>query len=301
MVEDGQGTNSMKRGTLVAVLLLLAASQSWAAQRYTATGLVLKVDRPRKIFVASCNRIPGYMEAMVMTFSVRNPEILIGVEPSTMIEFALHVHGKSSYVDAIRTLPFESVEQEPQEAQRLKLLQNIADPASQVRPLAMGEIVPDCEFTDQNRRRVAFSQFAGQIIVVTFIYTRCPNPNYCFRLNSNLGRLQERFPERLGRDLVLLSIIIDPEHDQGDALTNYANIWKANPQGWYFLTGPLPDLQKATRQFGMDFWNGEGVITHSFRTIIIDRQRKLAASIEGNQYTAQQLGDLVETMLAEKH
>jgi protein SCO1 len=301
----------MKRGMSVAmallfvallfVALLLAASQSWAAQRYKVTGLVLKVDRPRGVFVVSCNRIPGYMNAMVMSFSVRKPENLDGVKPSTMVEFVLHVEGKSSHADDVRVRSFDSAEQEPQEAERLKLLQNIVNPAAQGTPLVMGELVPNFEFTDQNQQRVALSQFAGTVVVLTFIYTRCPNPNYCFRLNNNLGRMQKRFSQRLGHDLVLLSIVVDPEHDQGKALTNYANIWRADPQGWHFLTGPLPDIQKVTRMFGMDFWNGEGVVTHSFHTIVVDQQRKLAANIEGNQFTAQQLGDLVETVLSQKN
>jgi protein SCO1 len=295
----------MKRGTSLAIALvllaiLLPASWSWAARQYTVSGLVLKVDRPHRVFVVSCNRIPGYMDAMVMSFSVRKPESLDGVEPSAMVEFVLHVDGNSSYADDLRIRSFESAEQEPQEAQRLKVLQSIANPGAQVTPLAMGEFVPDFEFTDQNQQRVAISQFAGEVVVVTFIYTRCPNPNYCFRLNNNLGRLQKRFPQRLGRDLVLLSIVVDPEHDQGKTLSNYASIWHANPQGWHFLTGPLPDVQRVTRMFGMDFWNGEGVVTHSFHTIVVDQRRKLAANIEGNQFTAQQLGDLVEAMLPQK-
>jgi len=296
----------MKREISVAmkvflVALLLAGNLSWAAQQYTVTGLVLKVDPSHGIFTVSCNSIPGYMEAMVMTFPVRKPETLNGIRPSAIVEFVLHVDTESSYADDIRVRSFESVEQEPQEAERLKLLQDIANPGAPVAPLAIGDAVPDVEFTDQNQQRVEFSQFAGEVVVLTFIYTRCPNPNYCFRLNSNLGRLQKRFPQHLGRDLVLLSLVIDPEHDQGKTLTNYANIWRANPQGWHFLTGPLPDIQKTTRLFGMDFWNGEGVVTHSFHTIVVDRQGKLAANIVGNQFTAQQLGDLVETMLSRQN
>jgi protein SCO1/2 len=286
---------------LVFIGLLLATSMSWASQQYAVSGLVLKVDRPRGVFVVSCNPIPGYMDAMAMSFSVRKPESLDGVEPSAMVEFVLHVDGHSSYADDLQVRSFESVEQEPQEAQRLKVLQNIANLGAQVQPLAMGEVVPDFEFTDQNQQRIALSQFAGEVAVLTFIYTRCPNPNYCFRLNSNLGQLQKRFSQRLGHDLVLLSIVVDPEHDQGKTLTNYANIWRANPQGWHFLTGPLPDIQKVTRMFGMDFWNGEGIVIHSFHTIVIDQRRKLAANIEGNQFTARQLGDLVETMLPQKN
>jgi protein SCO1/2 len=287
----------MRTKALITIALALLMSQTWAAERHAVTGLVLKVDRPNGVFVVSCDRIPGYMEPMVMSFSVRKPENLDGIQPSTVVEFVLDVDGNKTYAENLRVRNFESAEQEPQEAQRLKLLQNIANPAARVTPVAMGELVPDFELTDQNRQKVELSQFSGEVVVLTFIYTRCPNPNYCFRLNSNLARLQKRFPRRLGHDLVLLSVVVDPEHDQGSTLTNYANIWRANPAGWHFLTGPLPEVQNVTRMFGMDFWSGEGVVTHSFHTIVVDRQRKLAANIEGNQFTAQQLGDLVESML----
>lgn len=284
----------------IAILFLLTATAGWSAQQYTVTGLVLKVDRQRGEFVVSCSRIPGYMDAMVMPFSVRKPEILNGIEPSSMVEFVLHVNGTSSYAADIRVLTFESVEQEPQEAGRLELLQKLARPSANVKSLTNGDLVPDFNFIDQNHKQVALSSLTGEVVVLTFIYTRCPNPNYCFRLNSNLGRLQNRFPRRLGHGLVLLSIVIDPEHDQGSTLTKYSTIWHADPRGWRFLTGPLSDIQKTTRLFGMDFWSGEGVVTHSFHTVIIDQKGRLAANIEGNQLTAQQLGDLVEVILDQK-
>jgi protein SCO1/2 len=279
------------------LLLLILATANWAATQYTVTGLVLKVDRNHGVFTVSCNRVPGYMEAMVMTFPVRKPETLNSIQPGASVEFVLHLNAKSSYADDIRVRSFESAEQEPQEAERLKVLQNIANPGERMAPLAIGDAVPGVEFTDQNQQQVKISQFVGKVVVLTFIYTRCPNPNYCFRLNSNLGRLQKRFPQQLGHDLVLLSLVIDPEHDQGKMLTNYASIWRANPQGWHFLTGPLPEIQRTTRMFGMDFWNGEGVVTHSFHTVVVNQQGKLAANLEGNQFTAQQLGDLVQAIL----
>jgi protein SCO1/2 len=109
--------------------------------------------------------------------------------------------------------------------------------------------------------------------------------------------LQKRFAKSLGSDLVLLTVIIDPEHDQNDAVGKYAAMWSANAQSWHFLTGPLPDVQRVARMFGMEFWNEEGFLTHSFHTIVVDRDGKLLANLEGNQFTSQQLGDLVQTVM----
>ncbi|HEX4487609.1 MAG TPA: SCO family protein [Terriglobales bacterium] len=274
---------------------LLLVSPVFAEQSHKVSGLVLKVDQEHRSVTVSCDAVPNYMEAMVMTFQVRTTEDLNEVAVGKHIE--LQVNEKFSYADHVRVVDFESTEQEPQEAQRLKLLQGLANPDATTPPLALGSPVPDFAFTDQAQQSVALSQLSGKVVVLTFIYTRCPNPNYCFRLNSNLARLRKRFAQRLGHDLVLLSIVIDPEHDQHKTLTNYANIWKADPNSWHFLTGPLPDIQKVTRGFGMDFWSGEGAVTHTFHTIVIDSQGKLAANLEGNEFTARQLGDLVETEL----
>jgi protein SCO1/2 len=110
--------------------------------------------------------------------------------------------------------------------------------------------------------------------------------------------VERRFHERAGRDLILLTIAIDPEHDQGVALTEYANTWKANPEYWHFLTGSLPDVKRTAGMFGMNFWNSEGLLTHSLHTVIIDRKGQLAVNLEGNQFSAKQLGDLIQAVMA---
>jgi protein SCO1/2 len=50
----------------------------------------------------------------------------------------------------------------------------------------------------------------------------------------------------------------------------------------------------------VNFWPDEGALTHSLHTIIIDRQGKLAANFEGNEFSAEQLGDFVEAVLDQK-
>jgi protein SCO1/2 len=197
---------------------------------------------------------------------------------------------------------FENLELDPTQARRLKILENMmAPPSAEDRPLAIGQSVPDFTLTDQDRRPVSLSDFSGKIVGITFIYTRCPFPNYCFRLSNNFGRLQKRFRDHMGKDLVLLSVVIDPAHDQPDALKEYARVWKADPRGWRFLTGPLPNIQKICRKFDMNFYPDEGLYIHSFHTVLIDRLGNLAANLEGNDFTALQLGDLVNTLLAAHH
>ena len=163
--------------------------------------------------------------------------------------------------------------------------------------LALGQPVSDFTLTDQTKRRITLSQFANKVVAITFIYTSCPLPNYCLRLSNNFGRLQKRFAEQMGCDLILLSISIDPVHDQPEVMAKYAETWKADPNSWHFLTGPLFDVKQVCRSFGVNYWPDEGTLTHSLHTVIIDRQGKLAANFEGNEFTAEQLGDFVATKL----
>ena len=157
--------------------------------------------------------------------------------------------------------------------------------------------MPDFTLIDQNGRKVMLSRLAGKVVAMNFVYTRCPLPDYCFRLSNNLALLQKRFVDRMGRDLMLLTVTFDPAHDRPDVLASYARIWKADPLAWHFLTGALPDVQRVCSMFGVGFWQDEGAFIHALHTVVIDRKGRLAANIEGNHYTAQQLGDLVESVL----
>jgi protein SCO1/2 len=280
-------------------VIVLTVLHLGAAQKYNVTGMVLKVDTSGQTIVVSCREIPGYMEAMTMPFSVHDPKSIEGLEPGMTIEFSLVVDKDSSYADNVHVRPFESLELDPTEARRLKLMENaMAAKSNATDVLRVGQSVPTFGLTDQIGHRVSLSQLKGRVVAVTFIYTRCPLPDYCVRLSNNLGLLQRRFKDRMGTDLVLLTIVIDPIHDQPEALSNYARTWKADARTWHFLTGSVSDIRRLCRKFDMDFYPDEALLVHSFHTVVIDRSGRLAANLEGNSFTAQQLGDLVETVMA---
>ena len=274
-----------------AICLLLATLAFAAPRRYPVTGVILNVDRDSRTFTASIAAIPGYMEAMVMPFHVREAKVLDGIEPAAHVEFTLVVDGNQSYVEGIRIHRYESFEQEPLRARRLQLL------GDGPKAPAIGSPVADFHLVDQTGDPVSLSQFAGRVVAITFIYTTCPLPDYCFRLSNNFGRINKRFATSMGRDLILLSITFDPVHDQPKVLAKYAATWKADPKSWHFLTGPLPDIKSVCRQFGLNFWQDEGQFTHSLHTIIVDREGRLAANFEGNEITAEQIGDFIRTLM----
>jgi protein SCO1 len=285
------------RMLLFAAALICFAGRVWAGPPYAVKGIVLKVDKAHRTLVVSCQRIPGYMDAMVMPFSVHQAKELEGIVPGAAIEFTLAADERAAYAEDIHVHDFETLEQDPLGARRLKLLDTIVAPSAQVPLINVGQHVPDFALVDQNSEHVTLSQFSGKVVAITFMYTHCPLPNFCFRLSNNFGRLQKRFAEQMGRNLVLLSVTFDPQHDTPEILAKYGDIWKADPKGWRLLTGAQPDIEKLCHELGMNFWPDEGIMAHSLHTVILDRRGNLVANLEGNEFTADQLGDLVQSVM----
>jgi protein SCO1/2 len=287
----------MWRKTLVGLLAIIFCTPVFASpKKFPVSGMLLSADPSKRTITVSCKEILGYMDAMVMSFPVHDANLPSGLQPGVSVSFTLVVEKDSSYAEGLQVQPFESLELDPTEARRLKLVENATSakpPSADV--LQVGDAVPDFHLTDQNQESISLSQFNGKVVALTFIYTRCPRPDYCLRLSNNFGVLQRRFKSRIGKDLVLLTVVIDPVHDQPDALKIYAHTWKAAPRQWHFLTGPVSDIQQLCRRFDMAFYPDEALYVHSFHTAVIGRDGRLVANLEGNTFTAQQLGDLVET------
>lgn len=237
------------------------------------------------------------MSAMEMSFAVADAPALASLKPGAPVTFLSVLHGKTLFAEHLQPASTASFAREPLEAGTLTTLNAIVDPSLRVKAVPPGEQVPDFTLTDQAGSPVQLSHLHGKVVALTFGYSRCPNPDFCFRLSDNLARLAKRFHGDAGRNLVLLTIAIDPEHDRGAFLTAYANTWKADPAVWHFLSGSLPDVQATAGLFGMNFWRSEGLLTHPLHTAILDRQGRLVANWEGNRFTAQQLGDLVDAVL----
>lgn len=283
---------------LVIIATVLAGVAVMASQeRHAVRGLVISVDRTGTGFVVSHEPIPGVMGAMAMPFEVREASDLEGVGVGMMVEFTMVLEEGRTYAEDVRVRPYESVEQDPFTASRLRLMVDAVRPPSSPRAVAPGQPIPDFTLTNQVQQRVSLSSLRGRTVVVNFIYTSCALPQFCFRVANHFGVLQRRFEDRLGSDLVMLTITFDPAVDRPDVLARYASQWDARPGSWHFLTGEVDEVHRVCDLFGVDFFPDEGLMNHSVRTAVIDRNGTLVANIEGNLYTASQLGDLVDTVL----
>jgi len=260
------------------------------AKHYRMEGLILQADPARRTILVSHRPIEGYMPAMTMPFHVAPKEDLSTLVPGARVSFDLHV-SKSESIARHLKVRASKLEADGKEIR-------VETPPNKV---ALGAAVPDFVLTDQANRSVRLSDFRGRVVVVDFIYTRCPLPDVCPRLSANFAYLAKRLvAPTAGRDLELLSVTIDPQFDTPAALTEYARRYGADGESWRFLTGPLDQIREVAGMFGLVYWAEEGSITHTAATAVIARDGKLTAVIEGAGYRATQLRDLVEHTMREK-
>ena len=278
---------------VLAVVVSLCGQRQAQTQVQTLSGMVVDVKPSERLLVVSHDPVPGVMPAMIMPFEVRDEGQLRGLTPGTIINFTLRTTAGKTYAESLQVVRYQSGEQDPLTVRRLRLLRS-AHAAAQ---LDVNQAVPNFTLTDQTHTQISLAQLRGKVVVMNFIYTSCALPQFCYRMTNHFSALQNRFKGPDGRDLVLLSVTFDPTRDTPERLDDYASQWKADAARWHFLTGPSDEIRRLADAFGLDYFPDEGLITHSLRTVVIDRAGRLLANVEGNRFTAQQLGDLVNGAL----
>lgn len=272
----------MTRPLACIVVLLLSACSD--ARRFDVTGVVLRNDKSGELTV-SHDRIDGYMDAMIMPFTVRSAEEAAGIHPGDRIAFRLNVGESSSAIDRIRVTSPARRDAGLLRSPAVKSLVEIGMP------------LPDFTLTDSHGEPHSLSGLRGQVVVLTFIYTRCPLPDYCPVMMTNFRAIAEHFGERMSEDVTLLTITFDPKYDTSEVLARYSRVYGATTPGWHLLTGSPDEIQRVTESFGIEFYPEEGLFTHTLQTAVVDREGRLFGTLEGKSYSVQQLTDLVNAAL----
>ena len=268
-----------------AFVVAFAFLDSACAEHHVTTGLVLHVDPVASTVTISHDAFPGFMDAMAMPFDVKGDARAATVTPGDRVRFRLAVKGGRSWVDRVQVISAAPVDAGLQQTPAAPVL------------VPVGTAMPDFELTDQAGAPLSLSTLKGKVVAVTFIYSRCPLPDYCPRMVENFRAIRQRFSARMDRDLVFLTISFDPQYDTPAVLAKYAASQRAGGPGWHFLTGDRAKVERVCNAFGIQYWAEEGLITHSLQTAVIDREGRLAATVEGKDFTPQQLGDLVGAIL----
>jgi len=263
----------------------VGVAASACAAHHTGNGLVLRVDRPGEKVTISHEALPNFMDAMVMPFDLKGSAQKTALTPGDRVQFRVAVKGGRSWVDRVEVVSAAPVDAGLQQTPAAPVLVSVGSP------------MPDFARNMAEGAPVALSTLKGKVIAVTFIYSRCPLPDYCPRMIENFRAVRQRFEPRMAKELVLLTISFDPKYDTPDILSRYARSQRAGGPGWHFLTGDPADIERVCNAFGIEYWPEEGLITHTLQTAVIDREGKLAATVEGKDFTPEQLGDLVGAVL----
>jgi protein SCO1/2 len=256
------------------------------AHRFNVEGVLLKTAPEREEITVSHDPVPGFMDAMVMPFKVRKPDALPALNPGERIRFRLVVTKSGSYVEQVQVLSPARPD--------TGLLRSPMAPV--LTPIGGG--VPDFSLVDGFGQRLTLSQLRGQVVLVSFIYTRCPLPDYCPLQMANFREVKAELGDHVGRDVTLLTITFDPRNDTPEVMARYGAGYGADGKGWSLLTGTPQEIQHVTEIFGIEFWPEEGLITHSLLTAVIDREGRLFAALEGKDYSVEQLVDVAKAAMA---
>jgi protein SCO1/2 len=245
---------------------------------------VVKAIRPeRKEIEIKHEAIPDYMPAMTMPFDVKDTNELAGLKPEQPVSFRLTVTDTDGWVDQIKALGPPQVTET-----------NTAAPSAVrvVRPLNVGEPLPEFHLTNELGQPIATTQFKGQALAITWLFTRCPFPTFCPRLANDFSETQEKLLGLQGgpTNWHLLTISFDPEFDRPAVLKSYALAHHYDPAHSTFATGDLGDISAMGDLFGLAFWHDStGSITHNMRTVVIDSNGRLQKVFEGKDWTSAEL------------
>ena len=266
--------------------------QPSATKRYPFTGRVVSTDTQNQSAMIDGDDIPGFMLAMAMTYKVKPPDALKELAPGDSI---------SAEVVVVQS---KNTDEEPSDywLENVKVTGHTnptpAKPAAMQRIPQPGDAVPDFAFANHEGRRISFKQYRGKVLLVTFIYTRCPFPDFCPRMSSNFLEIYKQMEaeQRFGDHTRLLSVSFDPEHDSPKVLRDYAfSVAHTRDTSlfnrWEFAAPSSKDLPKIADFFGVLYRQEGGLITHNLSTTVIGPDGKIVKWYHGGDW---QVSDLIK-------
>jgi protein SCO1/2 len=241
-------------------------------REYAVTGVVQRLDPGKAEAVVRHQKVPGYMSAMTMPFRVRDTNELAEVQPGDELVFRLNVAEDESWIDRIKKT-----------GARQTVVSGIAGPdRATTNSTGLGARHPLLEFafTNELDQPVRLGQFAaqGKALAYTFIFTRCPVPDYCPRLTKNFAGVSRKLAAtpNAPANWHLLSVTIDPEFDTPAVLRAYARNHGYDSNHWSFVTGPTNVIRQLAEMSGLAYERDVSFgFTHGLRTLIVDRAGRL--------------------------
>jgi protein SCO1/2 len=244
---------------------------------YVVRGIVRGEMGDQGSLVIEHENIPGFMPSMTMPFDYKDPREVAALKPGDGVEFNFVLTDNDSWMEKVRKIDPATV----------KLGGKPTKPgSSSAARLKEGDPMPEFQLVDQDGRAVTRESFAGKTLVFTFIFTRCPVPNFCPRMSQNFSELKRELDleeaTRLGVEL--LSISFDPEYDTPAVLKQYAETYASKAGGWRFATGTPQEIQKLTHAFSVYIRQENGTLSHGLCTVLVSPDGVIRKIWRGNAW-----------------
>jgi protein SCO1 len=251
-------------------------------KRYHVRGVVVSTDPAKGAVTLDAEAIPGYMDAMIMPYTLKNPTILGELHPGDTLTADLLASNNSDLLDEIVIVGQAKADYKP---------------PVDYRPLNPGDPVPDFKLLNQSGKLIHIGQFRGKVLLVTFIYTRCPLADYCPRMSRNFAHLDKALAAdpSLYAKTHLLSVSFDPAYDTPAVLRSYGGSYTGNFTQekfahWDFAAPPEKELPNVLKFFLVGATpEKDRTITHSLSTIVIDPAGRIYKWYPTNDWTPEQL------------
>ena len=277
MIKPQKGTISTKVIFLFLSLTLCFATTCRRSneKRYDFKGKVINVEREKHLVTVTHEDIKGYMPGMTMPFAVKNEADLQILAPDDEITATLVVDGKHSWLEDL-----------------IITRQSAIAPAMPGAQMAKeGDEVPNFTLLNQDNREIHIKDYRGKTLLLTFIYTRCPLPEYCNLMSTNFAEVDRQLqkePDVYSRTH-LLSITIDPDYDTPKVLRSYGAAHTERYQNetfehWDFASGTKDQIKGVAQFFGLRYFQGSDQIVHGLRTVIISPEGKVVKVYRDNQW-----------------
>jgi protein SCO1/2 len=269
-----------------------------SSKDYPLVGVVRAVKKEAGEVVIRHEKIPGFMEAMTMPFSVKDRAILDELEVGDEVEGKLRVESAGGEVEDYELV--DLAVSRPALAPALTLNLSGGEPQLGLTPkrLDPGEAVPDFTMTTEDGETLKLSDLRGNVVVLTFIYTRCPLPDFCPLMDRKFAELAGSigaFPER-AKHIRLISLSFDPEHDTPEVLKKHARTQGARRPLWTFAVARHEELARVAPALGLTYGPTATEIVHNLSTSVIDPRGKLARLLVGGEAKTWKPNDLLRVI-----
>jgi protein SCO1/2 len=265
---------------LVLVAAVSACRSGPPPREFEIVGQIQAVEPERREVTITHQDIKGFMPGMTMPFKAEKG-LLEGRRPGDLVTGTLVVGEVDVHISKLTVTghrPLDTTVTLP------------ADGSAIIQP---GDLVKDAALVDQDGKPRRMSEYRGHRLALTFVYTRCPLPEFCPLMNQHFRTMQTRIAQTPAlADVRLLSMTLDPVYDTPAILKTFAVGAGADPARWTFLTAEPAEAARFMEQFGIiaerDPAN-EVQITHNLRTAVIGADGRLKTVHTGNRWVPDEL------------